>query len=74
MKKQIQDLTYIHAKENYKVQEKNELVINQLNPCKFTLGKFKHSNVYFKYFTAFEYFDTLKVLYKFLCPAANRLS
>ena len=59
-------LTYIHAKENHKFQEKNELVINRLNGCKFTLDKFKQNNTHFKFSTAFEYFDTFKVLYKFI--------
>ena len=39
LKKQMQDLKHIHVKEKHQLQEKNELLMNKLSACKFTLYK-----------------------------------
>lgn len=44
-----------------------------ISVCKFTLDKFNHNNANLKFYTGFEYYGTFKVLYYFLCPAANSL-
>ena len=61
-----------------KLREKQLLVEiaylkNKLDQSKFTVDRFQHNKVHFKFYTGFESYEMFKVVLEYLKPAANSL-